>query len=48
MQDIKSEVRPEAAIRVRNGGRLIPAEWSLTLASTNAAVDAILAEERSS
>jgi len=45
MQDIKSEVRPEVAIRVRNGGRLIPAEWSSTLASTNRAVDAILTEQ---
>jgi len=47
MSDIKSEVRPETAIRVRNGGRLIPAEWSATLARTNAAVDQILAEDAS-
>ena len=45
MSDIKSEVRPETAIRLRNGGRLIPAEWVDNLQATNERIDAILGSE---
>lgn len=45
MQDIKSEVRPETAIRIRGGGVLVPAEWADNVRATNERIDAILRSE---